>query len=100
MRGKSERKIGEIPFFLFKEGNKYVAYSPAINLSTCGNTEEQARTRFAEAANVFIGEIIRMGTFEDVLTECGWRKVQVTSQSSWSPPVYRQESIKIQVGAC
>jgi len=45
-----------------EEGDKFVAYSPAIDLSTCGDTEEQARKRFIEAASLFFDEIISMGT--------------------------------------
>jgi len=83
-----EHKINtQIPVILFEEGSKIVAYSPAIDLSTCGDTEEQARKRFSEAAQIFISEIIKMGTLEEVLTECGWSKV--LSNKSWKPPVYR-----------
>jgi len=87
---------GKIPFFVFKEGDKFVAYSPAIDLSTCGDTEEQARKRFAEAAKIFLDEIIRMGTVDDVLTECGWKKV--APERSWSPPTYKQDFVQIAEG--
>lgn len=39
----------ELPVIIFKEGKKFVAYSPALDLSTCANTFEQVRKRFAEA---------------------------------------------------
>ncbi len=87
---------GKIPVIFFKEGNKIVAWSPAIDLSTCGDTEEQARKRFAEAAKIFLDEIIRMGTVDDVLTECGWKKVM--PECSWSPPTYKQDFVQIAEG--
>ena len=87
----------KIPVLFFKEGSKFIAYSPAIQLSTCGDTEEQARKRFAEAAQIFFDEIVKMGTADDVLTECGWKKV--TEKNSWTPPEYKQELIQIPAGA-
>ncbi len=77
----------KIPVILFEEGNKVVAYSPAIDLSTCGDTEEQARKRFIEAASIFFDEINRMGTTDDVLAECGWYKLP--RQHTWLPPRYK-----------
>ena len=59
-----------IPVILFEEGKKIVAYSPALDISTYGNTEEQARKRFAEAAGIFFDEIVKMGTVDEVLEEC------------------------------
>jgi hypothetical protein len=41
-----------------------------------------------------------MGTVDDVLTECGWKKETVKHKSSWSPPIYRQELVKITDGVC
>lgn len=90
----------KIPVLFFQEGNKVVAYSPALDLSSCGNSEQQARKRFAEAATIFLAEINRMGTTEDVLEEYGWHKAP--NQHTWSPPVYKsctEELVKIPAGA-
>ncbi len=85
-----------IPVMFFEEGEKVIAYSPAIDLSTCGENEEQARKRFTEAASIFFDEIIKMGTLDDVLTECGWKKVK--KENTWSPPKYKQELVRIPEG--
>jgi len=91
MRKRVEAKKNDIqariPVILFEEGDKFVAYSPAIDLSSCGNTEEQARKRFVEAATIFFSELISMGTVEDVLTERGWHKLP--HQQTWLPPKYK-----------
>ena len=50
-----------------KEGKQFVAYSPALDFSTCGKTLEEARRRFAEAAFLFIQELHRKGTAQEVL---------------------------------
>ena len=88
----------KVPVLFFEEGDKVIAYSPAFDLSTCGDTEEKARHRFAEAVAIFLGEITRTGTLSDVLEECGWHKV--SKGQEWRPPVYRtctEESINIPV---
>ena len=76
-----------IPVILFEEGKKVVAYSPALDLSTYGNSEEQARKRFTEAAAIFFAELVKMGTVDEVLEECGWHKAR--GKRTWLPPVYR-----------
>lgn len=88
---------GKIPVIFFKEDGKVVAYSPALDLSTCGDTEVQAQERFVEAVKIFLSEITRMGTVENVLTECGWKKI--TPERSWSPPTYRKRLVQIPTGA-
>lgn len=89
----------KIPVLFFQEGKRVVAYSPALDLSTCGDTEKQASKRFAEAVMIFITEVHKMGTLDDVLEECGWRRIP--EQNTWSPPIYKsvEESVKIPVGA-
>jgi hypothetical protein len=84
---KMDNVNARIPVILFEEGTKFVAYSPAIDLSTCGDSEDQARKRFIEAASIFFDEITRMGTIEDVLTECGWQKS--AEKQTWLPPKYK-----------
>ena len=99
MTKKTSIVEAKIPVLFFEEGKKLIAYSPALDLSTCGNTEQQARKRFGEAALVFLTEIDKMGTIEEVLEERGWRKAP--KRRTWFPPVYRsctEEPIKIPVG--
>jgi len=99
MTKKASIVEAKIPVLFFQEGKKVVAYSPALDLSSCGDSEEQARKRFDEAARIFLTEIARMGTIEEVLEECGWHKAP--GRHAWSPPVYRsctEEPIKIPVG--
>jgi hypothetical protein len=97
---KSSANIeAKIPVVFFEEGHKVIAYSPALDLSTFGSSEEQARKRFIEAAAIFFNEITEMGTLDQVLEEYGWRKTKV--EKSWSPPVFRtctEETIQIPTG--
>jgi len=72
-----------LPITIFKEGKSYVAYSPALNLSTSAPTYEKAQSRFTEAVKIFFDEIANMGTLDQVLSDLGWKKVK----SNWRPPV-------------
>lgn len=79
-----------------KEGDQFVAYSPALDLSTCGETLEEARHRFAEAAALFIQELHRKGVTKKVLSDLGWQE----KNSSFTPPlVVGQENYAIPLRA-
>ncbi len=66
-----------------REGKGFVAYTPALDLSTSASTLAKAKNRFAEAVEIFIEECHRMGTLESVLEDLGWKK----SKATWKPPV-------------
>ncbi len=64
---------------IFKEGDAYVALSPELNVSSFGETIEDARKSFKEAVEAFIEECQEMGTLEEVLEESGFSKIN----NSW-----------------
>ena len=70
----------------YREGSKFIAYSPALKLSTCGDSQSEAQKRFGELVDVFFEEIDRMGTCEEMLIECGWKKVGHNGTKRWQPP--------------
>jgi predicted RNase H-like HicB family nuclease len=80
-----EKINGTIPVFFTKEKESFVAFSPALDLSTCGPTIEEARRNFAEALEIFFEECIKMNSLGEVLESCGWVKDE---KRGWEPPVY------------
>lgn len=77
-----------------KEDKQFVAYSPALDLSACGKTLEEARRRFGEAALLFVEELQKKGTLEEVFAGLGWRKRK--KDSVFIPPlVVGQENYTI-----
>jgi predicted RNase H-like HicB family nuclease len=46
----------EIPYtvHVFKEGNTYVAYVPELDLSSCGETDDEARRNIRDAVQGFL----------------------------------------------
>lgn len=73
-----------LPVDFLREGNKFIAYSPALDIATCGDSFEEAKKRFEELVSLFFEELLRKGTLEEVLREYGWEKVE----NKWNPPVY------------
>ena len=65
-----------------KHGKRFVAYSPALDISTSGKTEKDVKKRFLEMVNIFLEEIFEAKTADSVLGELGWKKVQ----KNWVPP--------------
>ena len=73
------RSIGidiKIPVSIFKEGRQFVAYTPVLDISTCGGTITSAKKRFAEVVDIFFEECITRGTLDDALENLGWKKMK------------------------
>lgn len=53
-----------MPVSVFKEGEHFVAYTPALDLSTSGKSYEQVMARFNEAVAIFFEELTKKATEE------------------------------------
>ncbi len=71
-----------LPVQIIKQNKRFVAYTPALDISTSGKTQKEAQTRFIEMAGIFFEEIVQAGTASEVLSELGWKK----AQKKWTPP--------------
>src|SRR3989338_9969398 len=79
-----------------KQGKRFVAYSPALDVSTSGKSTRDVRKKFEELVNIFIEEIMEAGTVHEVLSELGWKK----GHKSWSPPqIISSESVGVRIPA-
>lgn len=86
----------KLPVSFLREGKKYVAYTPALDLSTSGKSYAEAKRRFEEIVNIFFEELIKKGTLEEVLLDLGWKRIR----AKWNPPVViSQESQTVRVSA-
>ena len=54
------------------EFTAFVAYSPQLDVSSCGETRQQARRNLLEAVRLFLEEAGKMGTLEQILEEAGF----------------------------
>lgn len=87
-----------LPVSIIKEGKYFVAYTPALDLSTSGETVEQAKEHFSEAVEIFFQELLDAGTLEEVLQDLGWIKID----EHWTPPEEVQhevEKVKVPISA-
>ncbi|MFA5830069.1 MAG: hypothetical protein WC843_06305 [Candidatus Gracilibacteria bacterium] len=86
-------KIG-LQVTVIKQGKQFVAYAPALDISTSGKTLKEAQKRFSELVNIFIDELIEKNTLEEVFTGLGWSKVK----KQWEPPeIVSQKSVDIRL---
>lgn len=68
---------------IFKEGETFIAYSPKLDVSSCGNTIDEARENLKIAVRLFLEEAEKMGTLEDILQESGYEKTDI---NVWETP--------------
>jgi len=59
---------------LLKENDQIVALCPELNVSSFGDTPEEALIALQEAVMLFLEECQRMDTLEMVLEEAGYRR--------------------------
>jgi hypothetical protein len=76
-----------------KEGKQVVAYSPALDISTVGDSEEHAKTRFVEMVGIFLKDISDRKVVDDVLSELGWTKAQ--PNAPWVPPAVHSVDLQV-----
>ena len=85
-----------LPVVITKQNKRFVAYTPALDISTSGKSAKDAKVKFVELANLFLEEIIEEKTADDVLSELGWTKVQ----KKWTPPrIVSSQSIGLRIPA-
>ena len=74
---------GKLSVTFLREGRRFIAYAPALDLSTSGKSFEETKKRFEEITSIFFEEIIKQGTAEEVLENLGWEK----HEKMWVPPL-------------
>ncbi len=79
-----------LPVVILKEGEVFVAYTPALDISTVGETFEEAQKRFEELVAIFFEELLEAGTMKEVLLDLGWTK----KDKKLVPPVVVANQIK------
>ena len=82
--------VFNLPVSFLRESDQFVAYTPVLDLSTSGPTLEEAKKNFTEAVGIFFDEIVEMGTFEDVLSDLGWKK----HNEDFIPPVVISQGVE------
>ena len=59
---------------MWKEGPTYVAYTPELDVSSCGATLARAKKALREAVDLFLEEATLRGVLSDILSESGFER--------------------------
>jgi len=89
-----EREIA-LTVQVWKEGASHVAYCSELDVSSCGKTASQAKTRLREAVSL-IEEAARRGTLGEILAEPGFERRGKTYRQR---PVIEREGIRLALPA-
>jgi predicted RNase H-like HicB family nuclease len=84
---KSKPIKAEVEVLIMKEEDTYVAYCPALDLSSYGETEKKALREFGLALDIFMRETDRKGTLERILLKLGW-SLQQRPNPVYEPPKF------------
>lgn len=84
----------QLAMTILKQGKRYIAYAPALDLSTSGKSLREVQERFKEIVDIFFEEVEKKGTLDEVLQDLGWIKLK----TKWTPPkIVSQKSFDINV---
>lgn len=73
----------EFDAIVFQEETTYVAHCPELDVSSCGQTLDQARQNLKTAVRLFLEEAEKLGTLEDILQECSF---SMNTKGVWRSP--------------
>lgn len=73
----------EFDLIVLKEAETFVAYSPELDVSSCGGTIEEAKRNLKTAVRFFLEEAEKIGTINDILIEAGYQKDET---NNWKAP--------------
>jgi len=59
--------------FIKRQDNWYIAHCPALDITTQGRNESEAKKNLAEASELFVVSCFERGTFEQAMRELGWQ---------------------------
>ena len=82
----------KVPVQILREGDAFVAHTPAFDLATHGASLEEAKKRFGEAAEIFLEECVRRGTLREALLDLGWR--EKPQAQGWIPPTFIEHTMQ------
>jgi len=85
-----------IPVSILREGKYFVAYTPALDISTYGETLEITQKSIHEAVEIFLDEMLERGTLIEELKYLGWEFDK--KNKIMAPPVVIEHSLaKVQI---
>lgn len=87
-------KTLEVDGLVWQEGKLFVSYCPELDVSSCGDTVEEAQANLRAAIRLFLEEAEKMGTLDAILRESGFKK---TTEGWQAPRLVATELISVPV---
>ena len=81
---------------VFRERGVFVAWTPHLDVSSCGDTPDKARQNLKTAVRLFLEEAERKGTLAEILEEAGYMKAGQGDGDR--PRVVSTETMNVEVG--
>ena len=85
----------DVQVALFQEDGIWVAYCPALEVSSYGDDKNEAIEAFEEAMQIFLSETDRKGTLERYLLKLGWQLQQKPKAMYNQPHLSLQENMRL-----
>jgi predicted RNase H-like HicB family nuclease len=83
-----------IEFYVFKEGENYIAYCPSLDLSTSAKTFNEAPLNFYEMFQLYVESCVDSKTLQLDLLAHGWRMKKETIEAPKFMVLMRKPEMK------
>lgn len=75
----------QLNVLVFQQGDYFVAYCPSVNLSSYGDTIDDAKVGFKEVMEAYLEDSKENGTLRDDLVKNGWT-LNIQNHKKAEPP--------------
>jgi len=73
----------DFDIIVYRENETFIAYCPELDVSSCGNTINHAKEMLRTAVRLFLEEVEKIGTLDEILSEANYVK---DTSGRWIPP--------------
>jgi len=73
----------DFDIIVYRENETFIAYCPELDVSSCGNTINHAKEMLRTAVRLFLEEVEKMVTLDEILSEANYVK---DTSGRWIPP--------------
>jgi len=80
---------------VFRENDQFVSVCSELNVSSFGDTPEEAKKSLIEAVSLFLEECQRMGSLDEVLKEAGFSHLAGEKWVSPEPVIIEKLSLQL-----
>lgn len=79
----------KLSMYVFKEDGMYIVYCPALDMSACGKTEQEAQKDFEDVFEISMKYMLNKNTLKKDLINHGW-EIKSLKQKKYKTPSFEQ----------